>query len=193
MSNNNEIMIKCFKRSQTGKSYSKKLKNNNLIPSIIYGFENLAIAIDCVFINKLIFKIFNINSFVKLLIYNSLDKYSLNVDEFILKNVIVKNIQFNNLYNKVIHIDFLEVDIKKKAKFNIPLKININVKNIFLHKGLKQLKNTILVECLVFDIPSFIEFNLYDLKKKKIYVSDLDSIENIKYVDKNNSVIAILS
>ena len=150
----------------------KNLRDQMLLPAVVYGLGNPSITLECGY-NDFI-KVFKESGFTSLLDLKFGDQT---------KKVMVKEIQKNPVSSKVSHVSFLEVNLKEKIVAQIPvevvgeedspvLKSNEGVLNIILQE--------IEVEALPMDLPHKFEVNVSSLDKigDEIKISDLEFDRN---------------
>ena len=78
--------------------------------------------------------------------------------------VMVREIQFNNRNNNIIHVDFYQVNLTENIKVEVPITL-IGESSAAKAKGnsLVQELNALMVQCLPTDIPSSIEVDISPL------------------------------
>lgn len=143
---------------QLSGNHAKKLRETSLIPAVVYGLGNPSISLEI-----------DYNSFVKL--YKQAGETSLIELKFdnTSKKVLIKEIQKDPVSMKVIHVSFLEVNLKVKIKANIPVNVIGAEESPILKSGegiLNLIKQEIEVEALPADLPH--EFTV-----------DVSTLENI--------------
>lgn len=174
-------------RNKTGKKYNLKLRNTKKIPAVIYfSRTSISILLDFLDVNKIIKCIYDGIHIFNLNINN--DKYS----------VIVKEFKRHPVNNDIIHLDFQKIDINDNITVDIPLRF-INEKNAIgiKHGGfLIKHKNFIKINCLVSNLPDFIDIDLSNLNvNRSIFLSnsnvkDFFNGKVFKIVNKSNILIA---
>lgn len=139
-------------------SQVKSLRVDFIVPAVVYGLGNPSISLEIGY-----------NEFVKVFKASGLTSLiDLNIDGTN-KKVLIKEIQKNPVSGKVIHISFLEVNLKEKIKANIPVIVTGAEDSPILKSGqgiLNFIQHEINVEALPTDLPH--EFTV-----------DVSSLENI--------------
>jgi len=139
-------------------SQVKSLRVDFIVPAVVYGLGNPSISLEIGY-----------NEFVKVFKASGLTSLiDLNIDGTN-KKVLIKEIQKNPVSGKVIHISFLEVNLKEKIKANIPVIVTGAEDSPILKSGqgiLNFIKHEINVEALPTDLPH--EFTV-----------DVSALENI--------------
>lgn len=170
------IELKAVVRQNLGKKASKMLRKKELIPCEVYGGEkNIHIAIEEKFLNKMVFTPYTY--------YANVDINGEN------KKVIIKDIQFNPVTDRISHVDFYEISENKPIVVKLPVKIVGLAKGVRDGGKLSQEMKYINVKGLLKDMVEVVEINVENLEiGKAIYAGDVN-IPNLTVVDKHNKVI----
>lgn len=163
---NSKITLKLQKRDITGKKV-QALRGAGVIPVSLYGK-----------------KIKNVSASVTLTSFESVFETAgetqivyINLEgEDIERPVIISDIQLHPVTDKILHVDFRQVDLKEKLEADIPLELigeSPAVKEF--GANIIQLINEIRVEALPTDLPEKIEIDISLLKAigDVIRISDL--------------------
>ncbi|WOX79388.1 50S ribosomal protein L25 [Candidatus Shikimatogenerans bostrichidophilus] len=154
-----------------------KYKNNKYIPGVIYNKNfNLQFYISLSEINKII----NKKKYIIYLIINNNKHICL-----------IKDIQYNVLRNKILHIDLYKININKP--FISFINIKLIGKSIGVSKGaicntpLKKIK----IKTILKYYPKYFKINITNLDiGDKIYIKDLlENNKHIKFLHPNNQII----
>lgn len=167
-------------RTDLGKKASKKIRNDENIPCVLYGGkENIHFHTSQGVVRKLIytpevmFADINVNG----------KKYV----------SIVKDIQFHPVSDKILHIDFYEVMPDKPIKIKLPAKVVGNSPGVKAGGKLKQNIRKITVKGLMDSIPDFLEINISSLRiGQSIRIKDLIS-DNLEFVDPKSNVVVMVA
>ncbi len=158
-------------RESLGSNKVKKLRDNNLLPGIIYsrGQETIAVEVNTTEFNK-IFKEAGSSSIINLDLEGRMIP------------VIAKTVQRNPMSGEIQHIDFQRLKMDEKIKMNIPI-VLLNRDNIKLQPSiLLQLLDQIEIECLPSYIPKTADIDVEDIDfTTPRFVKDVDiaSMEGI--------------
>lgn len=157
-------------RADFGKNRVNKMREENLIPGVIYsrGKETQHVNINGIEFLR-VYRVAGTSSMIDL----ELDGAS--------TPVIIKDVQRDPVRGNFIHIDFQELNMKEKIKMFIPISI-LNRDEIKLQPStLMQFLDQVEIECLPGDIPFNAEVDVEDIDfTTPIYVSDLDIAKNEK-------------
>ena len=180
-----DLKMKIERRTNTGKNFVDKMRNDKIIPGVVYsrGGETSHISInELEFIR--VYKVAGSSSLLKL-----------ELDGGVVPAVI-KEIQRHPVKNQILHVDFQKINMDEKIKMTIPITI-INRDNIKLQPSvLVQLLDQIEVECLPGDIPDSIEVDVENMDfDTPILLGDLDIAkdENIAILRELDEVICTLN
>jgi large subunit ribosomal protein L25 len=89
----------------------------------------------------------------------------------------VREVQRNPVSEEIIHVDFLEVDLSKSIRTQVPVVLVGEAPAVRLHSGIvNQLIYSLSLECLPKDIPSSIEIDVSGLDEidASVLVSDIN-------------------
>ena len=181
-------ILNAFSRDDTGSNSTKKVRQDNKIPAIIYGdgknpqpislnIKDLRIAI-------------NQSSFVNKIYDLSIEKTK--------TRVIVQDISQNPVTDRLEHIDFLRVNDNTKVTIEVPVKFTNEALSPGLKRGgvLNVVRYTVEVVCPVKNIPENFEFNLDGLEiGDSIHISHTEMDPEIKptITDRDFTVASILA
>jgi large subunit ribosomal protein L25 len=149
-------------REVTGKKDSKKLRNEMLVPCVLYGGEeNIHFCAPFSEFRSLVYtpEVFVVN---------------LNIDGKIHQSIL-QDMQWHPVEEQLVHADFLLINDSKPVKVELPVSIVGTAKGIKVGGKLKVNLRKIKVKGLVKNLPDAI----------KVDVTELDLSQNIKVGDLN--------
>ncbi len=81
------------------------------------------------------------------------------------EKVVLKDVQRHPYKNRILHVDFLRINMKEKLKMNVPLHFVGEDKNAAVKEGglVSHLMNELEVKCLPGNLPEYIEIDVSDL------------------------------
>ncbi|MBU3911723.1 MAG: 50S ribosomal protein L25 [Candidatus Omnitrophica bacterium] len=172
-------------REGKGKEISKKLREENLVPGVVYkkGEETLSLKIDRRSLAKALHTDAGENVIIKLNIEGAKKKKE--------RTVIVKDVQKDPVKDHLLHIDFQEISLTEKLK----VKVRIIAKGEAV--GVKQDKGVLQhvlweaeCECLPTNIPEKIEVDVASLKiGDSIHIKDIVLSEGVKVLENPEAVV----
>ena len=153
-------------RARTGSGVLKQMRREGLIPCVVYGGKDGNVNL------KVVSKTFN--DILKEAPSSNI-LLDLEVDGKV-QQVFIQAIQFNDLKQQIVHIDFLEVDEKTQIKANIPLVLKGLPKGVKLGGLLEQMLYTIPIKCLPQNLPVTLSAEVEHLG-----VSEVEKIKDVKF------------
>lgn len=166
-------------RSAVGKTATKRLRAEGLVPCVLYGGEDLTHF--CMY-----------EPDFKLLVYTpNTYKVQLEIDGK-KHSAILKDIQFHPVNDSIIHADFFEINENKPMEIAIPVKIVGNSVGVRAGGKLIVKAKKLRVKCLPAKLPDFIEVNISNLEiGKSIKVGEL-TVDGFELLDApNNPVVSV--
>ena len=162
------IKIKVEKREVTGKEAVKKMRKQGYVPAVVYGEDiNTVLTVDTAGLRILQDIHYSESAVLDMEIAGETKVKSI--------PVLVKDVQFHPLTERVIHVDFLKVSLKEKIKVHIPIVLTGEAKQVKEESGtLEQILRELEVEGLPLDIPENIEVDISELTiGHSLHVSNL--------------------
>lgn len=172
-------------RKDTGKKV-KNLKRQGLVPGVLYGHgvDNTNIVVDQVALEKIYEKAGESNL------------VDLKIDSREPVKVLIQGVQWDVVYDRPIHVDFLQIRMDEEITTEIPLKF------VGESAAVKELGGTLVknfdeleVECLPGDLVPFIEVDLSRLKTfdDVIRVKDLVIPKGMRVVQSTDRSVVVVS
>ncbi len=154
-------------RKEQGTSASRRLRNANHVPGIVYGGKNQPTSISME--HNPLWHALRVESFHSSILDLELDGKT--------EQVLLRNVQMHAFKPLVQHIDFQRVTADQKIHMKVPFHF-INQENspaVKVSAGIvSHVLNDIEVTCLPKDLPSFIEVDLANLESgKPLHVKDV--------------------
>lgn len=171
------ITIKGSQRESVGKASAKALRNAGKVPCVLYGGEEpLHFSADEL-------------AFTKLVYTPDVHTVVIELEDGKKHNAIMQDIQFHPVSDKILHIDFFNLDEDKEVAMDIPVRIvgsSVGVRNGGnLHRNKRKLK----VKALPADLPDYIEADISPLKiGSKLYITELEN-DAYRFLHPDNTVV----
>ena len=141
-------------RKRIGKSGAREVRREGNIPAVLYGngVEPTALVVEPEAIRRALSNSAGRNTVLELEIEGGEKRFSM-----------LREIQKDPLGDRVIHLDFLAIDMEKPVRVGVP--VNTNGRSEGERKGgrLEKLMRTIEIECLPSDIPDSVEIDVSGL------------------------------
>ena len=171
------ITIKGQERESVGKKATKALRDAGMVPCVIYGGKQpVHFAAE--------------EKAFKSLVYTP-NAHTVVVDlNGKTTDAILQDIQFDPISDKILHIDFFQLDEKKEIIMEVPVKITGTSPGVLLGGDLRLNQRRLKVKALPKNLPDFVEANISELQMgNKLSVTKLPT-NNFKLMHPDNTVVA---
>jgi len=174
------IEIKGSFRTELGKKSSKQSRKTGNVPCVIYGKEE-----------NIHFQAPELS--FKNLVYTPeahLVKLIIDSKEF---NVVLKDMQFHPVSDKILHADFIEIFDNKPVVIGIPIKITGDSVGVIAGGKLSIKRRNLKVKGLPKDLPEHLTIDITNLKiHEGIKVGDL-TFDKIELLDPKKSMVLTIA
>ncbi len=179
------LFLEAQNRKKTGSANGRRTRLEGLIPGNIYGHkQSHNITIVSHDLEMLRQKMHSEHAVIKI----KLDGKEL--------DVLVKAIQRHQVTHKIIHVDFLVIDLDEVVKITVSVEPVGEADGVKNHGGVLELiRREVEVECKAGDIPSAIQVDVTQLGiHEALRIEDLPEVAGISYCnDPKLTVITIAS
>jgi len=173
-----DIVVKAESRSVFGKGASRRLRNQNLVPAVIYGDSKDPQSIQLKH-NEVVKHLENEAFYSQLL--------QVSVDGGEPARSILRDVQRHPYKQQILHLDFMRVVAGAELQINVPL----SFLNEDICAGVKQEggiishnENEVAIACRPRDIPENIEIDMAEMKVgDTVHLSDLKMPEGVRLLD----------
>ena len=171
------ITIKGSQRESVGKVATKALRNAGMVPCVIYGgSQPVHFAAEEKAFKNLVY-----TPNAHTVVVELKDKSA---------NVILQDIQFHPVSDKILHIDFFELNENKEIIMEVPVKVTGTSPGVLLGGDLRLNQRRLKVKALPKNLPDYVEANISELEMgNKLYVTKLEA-KNFKLMHPDNTVVA---
>jgi len=171
------ITIKGQKRESVGKKATKAVRDAGFVPCVIYGGDQPVhfSAEEKAF---------------KGLVYTP-NAHTVVVELEGGKKVdcILQDIQFHPVSDKILHIDFFQLDDNKEIVMEVPVKVTGKSPGVMAGGVLRLNQRRLKVKALPKNLPDFVEANITPLEMgNKLYVTKI-ATDNFKLMHPDNTVV----
>ena len=170
------ITIKGSERENVGKKATKAVRDAGMVPCVIYGG------------NQPVHFIADERAFKGLV-------YTPNAHTVVIElnggsyNVIMQDIQFHPVSDKILHIDFFQLSDDKEIVMEVPVKVTGTSPGVLLGGVLRLNQRRLKVKALPKNLPDFVEASISELQMgNKLYVTKLET-NNFKLMHPDNTVV----
>ena len=170
------ITIKGSERESVGKVATKALRNAGLVPCVLYGGKQ-AVHFSA---EEIAFKnlVYTPNAHTVVI---ELGKNSY--------NAILQDIQVHPVTDRILHIDFFQLNENKEIMMEVPVKIVGTSPGVLLGGDLRLNQRRLKVKALPKNLPDYVEANISELQMgNKLYVTKIET-NNFKLMHPDNTVV----
>ena len=171
------ITIKGSQRESVGKVATKAVRNAGMVPCVIYGGEN-PVHFSA---EERAFKglVYTPEAHTVVIELEGGKKF----------DGILQDIQFHPVSDKILHVDFYNLDAAKEITMEVPVKITGTSPGVLLGGVLRLNQRKLKVRALPANLPDFVEANISELEMgNKLYVTKLGA-PNYKILHPDNTVV----
>ncbi len=171
------ILIKGSERESVGKSATKALRNAGMVPCVLYGG------------NEPVHFSAEEKAFKNLVYTPNAHTVEIDLDSKKFK-AILQDIQFHPVTDRILHVDFYELDDAKEITLEVPVKVVGTSKGVLSGGVLRLNQRKLKVKALPKDLPDFVEADITELDMgNKLYVTSLQS-DKYSLMHSDNTVVA---
>ena len=174
-----KVVLEAKKRTKIDKASRSALRKEGRVPAIYYSKHHDPLPIDI-----------SERSLHPLVFTSKTHLISLAVDGHEDLDCIIKDVQFDPVTEKIVHIDLL--GLKKGEKIQIEVPVQLMGTPIGIKEGgiLQHTLHKLEVECLPVDIPEHIEIDVTNLKLgDSIHIKDI-KLDKLDILNLEDSIIA---
>ncbi len=160
-------------REEKGKSRVKALRKSSIIPAVVYrkGKDAVPIQVKIGDLNK----VFKTSGSENILI--NLKLKGENKD----RTVIIKELQYDPVHGKLLHIDFNQILLTEKLRITVPISVKGSAPGVKEGGLLQHIMWEVEVECLPTNIPDKIDVNVSNLNiGDAIHLKELKLPEGVR-------------
>jgi len=182
----NIITINAELRTEISKRASKGLRATGKVPAVVYGItaDSVPIAVTLADV-KGILKSENKDNSILRIIQGEKTKF----------DAMIKEIQFDYLSDRIIHVDFIRIDLNKPVDVEVPVLLEGEPVGVKTEDGLLEFINReIMVRSLPTSIPKEIRIDITGLHLgQSIKVENLAKSDAFQFISPANTVICAVA
>ncbi len=181
--------LNVLKRKRMGKSGAREIRKEGNIPAVLYGkgTDTLSLVINPSELKEALSTAAGENTLLEIRVKDG--------EEDIKKLSLLREIQYDFLTSKPIHLDFQALDMNQKITVSVP--VQIEGKSIGVKEGgiLEEILREISVECLPTDIPNSFIVDVSELEVgHSIHVNVLEIKEGISILhEQEDTILTVLA
>jgi large subunit ribosomal protein L25 len=182
-----DVVVEVGRRTAFGKNACRRLRASGAVPAVVYGLDRPAVPI--VVPPRRIEEILKLESGKNTLLKLALAKEQLQ------REVMIREIQRHPVTGRIVHVDFVRVDLTKKVTVHVPIRLvgtPVGVKNEggivdFIHR-------TVAAQCLPTDIPECFEVDISEVHlNQHVVVGDIRPGTGVEILETAETVIAVVT
>lgn len=175
-------------RKTTGNGPARALRRSGRLPAVFYGpaAEPVMLSVD----NQDLTKILKKGNVGQLMLNLTIEGDTQNT-----RTAMIKELQTDPVDRTLIHVDFYEIDMKRKIRTLVP--VEVKGKSVGVEKGglLQLVRRELEVQALPLEVPACIELDVTELDfGDSIHVEEIQLEGDIEIVaDVNYTVVTVVS
>ncbi len=171
------ITIKGSERESVGKKATKAVRDAGMVPCVIYGG------------NQPVHFTADERAFKELVYTPNAHTVVVELEKGKKVEAILQDIQFHPVSDKILHIDFFQLDDAKEIVMEVPVKVVGKSPGVMAGGVLRLNLRRLKVKALPKDLPDYVEANITPLQMgNKLYVTQIPT-ENYKLIHADNTVV----
>jgi large subunit ribosomal protein L25 len=150
-----EKVVTAEVRASRGKNEARRMRVQGLIPGVVYGAfkEPVSISVNPKFISQILRSSTGHNTIFNLEVAGGETSPVMVVDE-----------QYDPVKSNLLHVDLKRIDLEKRIRVSVPVKVTGEAKGIKLQGGqMEIITRSVEIECLPNDIPQSFTVDVSDL------------------------------
>lgn len=174
-----------YPRTGLGKEETGRLRKKGLAPCVVYGLggESNALAVEPKLVGNVLRSEKGLNTVLNLCLHNT--------DET--RHVIIKSLDRHPVTDRLVHVDFLRINMDKKIQVVVPVSVIGTPKGVVLGGHLTIVRHEVEVECLPQNVPSKLEVDASHLDMNEtLRVRDLPAFDGVEYLLGPNRSVAVV-
>ena len=171
------ITIKGSERENVGKKATKAVRDAGMVPCVIYGG------------NQPVHFAADERAFKDLVYTPNAHTVVVELENGTKVDCILQDILFHPVSDKILHIDFFQLNDEKEIVMEVPVKVTGTSPGVLLGGVLRLNQRRLKVKALPKNLPDFVEANITPLEMgNKLYVTKIPT-NNFKLMHPDNTVV----
>ena len=183
------VVVKVQERSadHQGKNASRRLRRQGSVPGIIYGLgvPPFPVTVDSKRIEEVLRLESGRNTIFTLALAGQ-DKS---------RAVMLKEMQRDPLTERLVHVDFVRVDLEKRIRVSVPVRLIGLAEGVKTDGGLMEfVTRQVAVECLPADIPEHLDLDVSALRlNQHLEAKNLPIPERVELIEDPETIICVVA
>jgi len=167
------IVVEVQERAELGKNANRRLRQTGGVPGVVYGLDRppFSVAVGARKIEEVLGLETGRNTIFTLALAGQ-DRS---------RAVMIKALQRDPVSERLVHVDFVRVDLDRKVRVNVPIRLLGVAEGVKTDGGLLEfILRHIEVECLPADIPDHVDLDVSGLRlNQHLSVKDLPVADKV--------------
>lgn len=181
------IVVEAAERSDLGKNASRRLRKGGGVPGVVYGLDRPPFTVGVG--ARKIEEVLGLETG-----RNTIFTLSLTGQDRT-RAVMIKALQRDPVTERLVHVDFVRVDLAKAVRVNVPIRLLGTAEGVKTDGGLLEfIHREVAVECLPSDIPEHLDLDVTALRlNQHLSVKDLPARERVTILDDPESIVCVVA
>jgi large subunit ribosomal protein L25 len=184
---NKNIVVEVAERSDLGKNASRRLRKGGGVPGVVYGLDRppFAVGVGARKIEEVLGLETGRNTIFTLALAGQ-DRS---------RAVMIKALQRHPVTERLVHVDFVRVDLAKVVKVSVPIRLLGIAEGVKTDGGLLEfVLRKIEVQCLPSDIPEHFDLDVSALRlNQHLSVKDLPARDRVTVLEDAESIVCVVA
>jgi large subunit ribosomal protein L25 len=184
---NKDIVVEAQERSDLGKNASRRLRRDGGVPGVVYGLDRppFPVGIGARRIEEVL-KLETGRNTIFTMALKGQDRS---------RAVMIKALQRDPVTERLVHVDFVRVDLAKAVRVSVPLRLLGIAEGVKTEGGILEfVLRQVEVQCLPTDIPEHIDLDVSALHlNQHLSVKDLPVRERVAILDDPESIVCVVA
>lgn len=169
-------------RTEFGSAASRRSRGDGFIPAVVYGHSG---AQHCLVNNR------EFNAAFKYISESEIITLKLDKTEL---QVLIKDYQIDILRDRVLHLDFYEIEMGKVLRTHLPIHLEGTPLGVREGGILEAPLHELDIECLPKDLPENVTIDISDLQTSAaLHVKDIEPPKGVKILTHGDQVVAAVT
>ena len=184
---NKDIVVEAQERSALGKNASGRLRKSGGVPGVAYGLDRppFPVGIGARRIEEVL-KLETVRNTIFTMALAGQDRS---------RAVMIKALQRDPVTERLVHVDFVRVDLTKSVRVSVPLRLIGIAEGVKTEGGILEfVLRQVEVQCLPADIPEHIDLEVSALHlNQHLSVKDLPARDRVTILDDPEAIVCVVA
>jgi large subunit ribosomal protein L25 len=181
------VQVEVDQRSDTGKNHCRRLRRAGKVPAVVYGLGRppFPVAVEARKVEEVLRLESGRNTIFSLALSGESDRK---------RAVMIREIQRDPLTERMLHLDFVRVDLEKPVTVSVPVHLVGTPEGVKNEGGVVDfVHRTVEVECLPANIPDRIDVDISALHiNQNISVAEISEDAAYSILDPAETILAVV-